>query len=254
VAVTERAFGAYALHDDPGLRLDAAPPTRAWMTGTSSGFANHCLPMLMANQAGWLVRNEVTAEVTWDGTEAYDGLTVRYDGDPPAYAATSHFGCGVVTWNLPWIFRTPPGYDLLVRGPANWPRDGAAPLEGLVETDWSPASFTMNWKLTRPGHTVTFAAGEPICMLVPQKRAELETFTPRLHARDDDPALRDDHDGWAAARGRFLRELGDPDSAASERGWQKDYFQGRRGDGSRAPEHRTRLRLARFPDATPERG
>ena len=82
-------------------------------------------------------------------------------------------------------------------------------------------------------------------MLVPQKRAELETFVPRLHARDDDPALRDDHDAWAAARGRFLRELDHPDAAP---GWQKDYFQGRRADGSRMPEHRTRLRLARFTD------
>jgi hypothetical protein len=74
--------------------------------------------MLMADQAGWLVCNEVKAEVTWDGDDARGGLTVRYDGDSPAYAAMSHFGCGVVTWNLPLLFRTPPGYDLLVRGPA----------------------------------------------------------------------------------------------------------------------------------------
>jgi hypothetical protein len=245
MAVTGRVFGAYALHDQPGLGLAVASPTRAWMSATPFGFANRCLPLLMANQAGWFVCNEVKAEVTWNGEDARSGITIEYEGDAPAYAANSHFGCGVVTWNLPWVFRTPPGYDLLVRGPANWPKDGAAPLEGLVETDWSPASFTMNWKLTRPGHTVTFAAGEPICMLVPQRRAELETFVPRLHARDDDPALRDEHDAWAAARGSFLNELDRPDAAP---GWQKDYFQGRRGDGSRMPEHRTRLHLARFTD------
>ncbi|HEY5985393.1 MAG TPA: DUF6065 family protein [Streptosporangiaceae bacterium] len=244
--MTERVFAAYTLHDDPGLRLEAAPPTRAWMADTPAGFANRCLPLLMANQAGWLVRNEATVEVRWNGGDARSSLSVQYDHDPPAYAALSHFGCGVVTWNLPWIFRTPSGYDLLVRGPANWPKDGATPLEGLVETDWPPASFTMNWKLTRPGHAVTFADGEPICMLVPQRRTELETFTPRLCTRDDDPALCNDHDTWAAARGAFLRELDDPDSAASARGWQKDYFQGRRGDGSRAPQHRTRLHLAQF--------
>jgi hypothetical protein len=248
VVVTDRIFAAYALHDDPGLRLVTAPSTRAWMNGTPNAYANRCLPLLIANQAGWLVRNEADVEVTWDGGATLAGIDIRYDGDPPAYAALSHFGCGIVTWNLPWIFRTPLGYDLLVRGPANWPRDGAAPLEGLVETDWSPASFTMNWKLTRPGHTVTFAADEPICMLVPQRRAELETFLPQLHTYDTDPALRDDHAAWAASRGRFLGDLGDPGSAASSQGWQRDYFQGRRRDGSRAPQHRTRLHLAQFPD------
>jgi hypothetical protein len=29
-----------------------------------------------------------------------------------------------------------------------------SPLDGIVETDWLEATFTMNWKLTRPNHTV----------------------------------------------------------------------------------------------------
>src|SRR3712207_8402233 len=36
--------------------------------------------------------------------------------------ARSHFGSGILTWNLPFLFRTPPGYNLHVRGPANWDR------------------------------------------------------------------------------------------------------------------------------------
>jgi hypothetical protein len=243
---TDRLFDAYELHDGAGLRLMTAPATREWMTNTPQRFANRCLPLLMANQAGWLVLSVREVQVTWNGDDDLQGVDIRYQGDVPLYPARSHFGCGIVTWNLPWVFRTPPGCDLLVRGPANWPKDGAAPLEGLVETDWSAASFTMNWKLTRPGLTVTFHAGDPLCMLVPQKGAELEAFTPRLYDAITDSGLRHEYETWAAARGEFLRDLTRPGSAAAEAGWQKDYFQGRRGDGSRHPTHRTRLHLREF--------
>ncbi|HMZ02762.1 MAG TPA: DUF6065 family protein, partial [Burkholderiaceae bacterium] len=58
---------------------------------------------------------------------------------------TSHFGSGILTFSLPYLFRTSPGYGMLVRGPTNCAKDGAAPLDGIVETDWAPYSFTMNW-------------------------------------------------------------------------------------------------------------
>ncbi len=81
--------------------------------------------------------------------------------------AVSHFGHGILTWRLPFLFRTPVDTDLLMRGPANSPKDGIAPLEGMIETDWSPATATMNWQITRPDHVVRFVADEPIAMIVP---------------------------------------------------------------------------------------
>ena len=65
----------------------------------------------------------------------------------------SHFGYGLLTFQLPYLFRTPPGYNLLVRGPANCPKDGAW-LDGLVGTDWSPARFFMTWQITRANEGV----------------------------------------------------------------------------------------------------
>ena len=53
----------------------------------------------------------------------------------------------------------------------------------MIETDWSVATFTMNWKLTRPHWPVTFEIGEPICMVVPQRRGELESFHPQSLCR-----------------------------------------------------------------------
>jgi len=47
--------------------------------------------------------------------------------------------------------RTPAGVNLWVKGPANMVKNGVQALEGMVETDWTAASLTMNWKLTRVG-------------------------------------------------------------------------------------------------------
>ncbi len=38
-----------------------------------------------------------------------------------------------------------------VGGPPNHIKDGIQPLTGLVETDWLPFPFTMNWMFTRKG-------------------------------------------------------------------------------------------------------
>ena len=147
--VPEPRLTAYRVSSLP-MRLEAACTTRSWMAATDQQFANRCLPLLMANQSGWFVLNCHPLRATWTGDDAIAGLCVEYlDGSPP-YPAISHFGYGVLTWTLPYLFRTSPGYNLLVRGPANWPKDGACPLEGVVETDWAVATFTMNWKLTRP--------------------------------------------------------------------------------------------------------
>jgi Family of unknown function (DUF6065) len=239
-------FVAYELHADTGFEPVPAPPTRAWMTATQARFANRCLPLLMANQSGWFVLNSTPVHLTWDGGAGLECLAVNYENRAPLYRAISHFGHGIVTWNLPFLFRTSPGYNLLVRGPANWIKDGVSPLEGLVETDWSPATFTVNWKLTRPGLTVTFDADEPLCMLVPQRRGELEEFTPRIKRLGAAPDIQSSYSAWLQDRARFLRHLTIPSSDAAREGWQRHYFRGRASDGSRFPDHQTKVQLERF--------
>ena len=86
--------------------------------------------------------------VTWNGGLGADALKVEFFEKPKVAHAASHFGSGILTVTVGYLFRTPPGYNLYIRGPANLPKDGIAPLEGIVETDWSEATFTMNvWLL-----------------------------------------------------------------------------------------------------------
>lgn len=135
---------AYALDDRAqDVTLLAGPSRRAWMDALPDRYANRCLPLLIANQAGWLLLNPQTVWLSWDGRAGLDAVTVEYEGDVPQTRALSHFGHGIVTFHVPFLFRTTPGWNLLVRGPANCPIDGLYPLEGVVETDWSTATFTL---------------------------------------------------------------------------------------------------------------
>jgi hypothetical protein len=160
------------------------------------------------------------------------------------------FGYGILTFIIPYLFTTPPGYNLLARGPANEPKDGIAPLEGVIETDWAVATFTMNWQFTRPDRTVAFESGEPVCMVVPQRRGELESFEPVITSLRDDPGLTNEHAQWAKSRRTFLaqRRLASLTRGGENDGphWQKHYFHGTTPSGLHAPIHQRRLSLLPF--------
>ena len=104
------------------------------------------------------------------------------------------------------MFRTSPGYNLLVRGPANWPKDGISPLEGVVETDWLGATFSVNWQMTRVNHEVIFERGEPIAMIVPQRRQEIESFYPAMVDIESAPEILHDYERWESQRITFIAE------------------------------------------------
>lgn len=245
-AGSEPELFAYPIGDGEPMPLVPASSTRAWMNATDQQFANRCLPLLMANQAGWFILNTHPFRVFWDGGERLASIRIVYLDDPPGYPATSTFGYGIVTFTVPYLFRTSPGYNLLVRGPANWPKDGTLALEGLVETDWAAATFTMNWKLTRPDCLVTFDRGEPICMVVPQRRGELEAFQPAIGDLRNEPELGHDHRRWAESRRRFIAVTKSGLRGPGQRLWQKHYFHGTSPAGPVAPEHQTRLKLRTF--------
>ena len=237
---------AYRVVPFPRMRLVRAPSARTWMQATDRSFANRCLPLLIANQAGWFLLSSHTVRATWTGGDDISSLRLDYLNGMPPYPAVSHFGHGILTWNIPYLFRTAQGYNLLVRGPSNLPKDGVCPLEGIVEADWSAATFTVNWKFTRPNHPVTFDVNEPICMLVPQRRGELEEFRPQIREIGTEPEIAGAYQAWHQSRTRFLSDLKILRSEAAKQGWQRDYFQGVSPSGLTATEHQTKLALYDF--------
>jgi hypothetical protein len=234
---------------DSAPQITPAPITRTWMSETRQSWPNRCLPMLIANQSGWELRNPCAFTATWMGRDDRLGVTIAPDKRAPGqFLPRSEFGGGILTWHLPLLFRTPPGYNLLVRGPANYPKDGVSPLEGVVETDWASSSFSMSWKLTRKLMPVRFEVDEPICMIVPQRRAELEEFAPELRRIESDEELRRKYEFFLESR----RDLGRVQAAANADAegrppWQGDYTRGRHADGEAgAEDHQTRRQLRSF--------
>src|SRR3546814_8613360 len=114
---------------------------------------------------------------------------------------------GIVTFSLGHLFRTSPGVNLWIKVPSNRPKDGASPLEGIIETDWSPYTFTMNWQLTRPGLAVRFEKGEPIASLIPVERGYLARFTPYLQPITENPGLHAEFSQWSRSRQDFNAAL-----------------------------------------------
>lgn len=244
------ALVAYPAGNGWPVDIRPAPRARDWLNLPPAHTGKHCLPLLLANQAGWELLNPRAFTVTWAGTGHREALTIEGDGKVYDGPAHSGFGAGILSFTVPFVFRTPPGWNMLVRGPANRPKDGGAPLEGLIETDWSVATFTMNWQLTRAGAAVRFETGEPFCMVVPQPRGFLADFRPELRDIASDPATKAATKEFVQSRredqrARFLAEHGFGESPP----FNGQYFRGRYPDGQSAPEHETKLDLAGFADS-----
>jgi hypothetical protein len=234
------------LHPGWAPHIRPAEATRDWMDQTSEHFAYRCLPLNIANAHGWEVLSPCDVTAIWrGGTDVKDVVIRTPPGTSANDAPVSIFGQGVLTFHIYGIFRTPPGWNLWVGGSPNAAKEGVTPLTGIIESDWSPYSFTMNWRFLRRNHPVTFKKGEPICFLFPVQRAALEQFRPRFAPMTDE--LMDQFKAWSASRDAFRLEMERNPPAAPADKWQKRYYRGiDMNDRQGVADHRAKLRLLPF--------
>lgn len=226
--------------------------------------AYRCLPLSIANGFGWEALCPVPIEIEWNGGPKSDDLTVRAlkpldGGRSISHFAKSNFSRGIVTFHLDYIFRTDPGWDLLATGPFNDPKDNAIPLTGVMESDWLPYPFTMNWQIMRPG-LVRFEEGEPFCSIFPVQKSVLVDCQPEIFSISDNEELVRQHEAFRTERESFMAKLNARDPATIKQAWQKHYFVGRHPDGERVDQHVNKLRLKEVidrrgnPNASPSEG
>jgi hypothetical protein len=188
--------------------------------------------------------------VYWNGGTGLKAVKIVPLDDPagtPPEFVMSHFGSGVFTFHTGYLFRTDPGVNLYVCGPVNRPKDGVIALTGIVETDWLPQPFTMNWLFTAPGGPVVFEKGEPFCHFFPIPRNLVEQVQPEIRDLTAEPDLLRRHIEWATSRATFNQQLHVAGSAAQEEKWEKHYARGRHPDGEPGTDdHRTKLKLREF--------
>ena len=229
-------------------RIRPAASRRGWMDATPESFAYRCLPLAIANCHGWELLSPCGFEAMWNGGAAVEDVTIRVDaGTMPEDAPVALFGQATLTFHVQGLFRTPPGWNLWVSGSPNSAKDGIAPLSAVIETDWSPYSFTMNWRFTRANHAVRFEKDEPIAFFFPVARNTVESAAPIFLPIDDDPEFKAQFEAWSQSRDAFHQRMRDsPPSAPSEK-WQKLYYRGVDPGGAvRVEDHQSKLRAAAF--------
>lgn len=202
-------------------------PQRAWMDAFLDRHAYRCLPMTMANSTGWEILCPVGFTAEWNGGSNQSDITLRPDHPYPDFddVAKSHFSHGVLTFHPGYMFRTPEGWSLWTSGAPNHVKDGIAPLAGLVETDWLPFPFTMNWLFTRPGR-IRFEKNEPFCFITLVQDKVLESVEIVQKSLERNPDLQGQYEAWRARREDFNTRLFRRDPETMKEAWQRYYFKG----------------------------
>lgn len=244
-------FIAYELWENPGFVLEPAPAKRQWMDDFPGRVPYRCLPIIMANQAGWLVRSPVAFSVTWNGKHDPAGIKIAFLDKMPVEREQrfhghikSSFGGGILTFAFPWIFRTPQGIGLWVRGPSSEFVPNARAIEGLVETDWAHSPFTMNWKIERRNDPVYFRAGDPLCMLTPFPLDLLEGLTAEIRKIAEEPELNQRFQQARDERNESIRQ-----AMSGDKRFELNYMRGEQLDGTGTwANHRTNFKLKGFED------
>lgn len=233
----------YSLYPAENLKIRDAPLKRQWMDETPEKYAYRCLPLNIANQYGWQLLNENRFTATWNGGNRNEDLQIKFDKeDAPFKLAISHFGNGILTFEIPYVIRTEKNYDLMASGPINHIKHGIQALNGIIETDWLEFTFTMNWKFTAPG-TVVFEEHEPFCQVFPIEKNLIQKFQPNLLNISQNKELQEENKKWSESRGDFIKKAAEIPYEQYSDTWQKNYFQGVNKSGVKAENHTTKIKL-----------
>lgn len=235
----------FALTPEPPA-VAPASPTRPWMDDFPARHAYRCLPLAIANGYGWELRSPYAFSIRYNGGSKAEDIVFKAEGEAPYlhHFVSSNFTHGIVTFHTGHIVRTEPGWHTVCTGPMNRPKDGISALSGVIETDWLPYPFTMNWQLTRPG-TVRFERGEPFCQIFPVAAGAVAEAEPELFDVGDDPDLEGQYKAWRDKREEFMVRFRNQDPETLKQAWQRFYFKGEFPDGSAAGvQHTNKLRVA----------
>lgn len=140
-----------------------------------------CLPLLIGNQYGFIIKSEFDFTFIWDGGESKDAVKFWFN-EPQEEVnkklprIDTHFGSGIITINPPFILRTPPGINLMTINPPNYVIPNITVMTGVVETDNVRRNFTFNLKIQMPGIPVNVTAGAPLAAFIPIPRYYADSF------------------------------------------------------------------------------
>jgi len=236
----------YAM-DEPAPDIVPGRPERDWMDKFTDRHPYRCLPLSIANTTGWEIQCPISFRAKWNGGPRAEDIRLEPLGNATQDQLTrfvmSHFTEGIITFHTGWMFRTPPGWSVMAMGAPNFVKDGIWPLQGIIETDWLPFPFTMNWRFTRPGEVI-FQKGDPFCFILPLQTGAVDATEPLGRRLYEEPELEKEYQAWARMRSTFLTQLHAHDPETIKQAWQRYYFRGETPDGLIVKSHVNKRRVA----------
>lgn len=196
-------------HNDNMYSIELPSKKRKWMDETYY-HAYKCLPLNAANGFGWEILNPIKFNATWNGDLDYGNDSISFNFYPEnieeenfvkSKKISSHFGNGIITFSsLNFILRTNKDINIFIKTPTNHFKSNAQALEAIIEADWLPYTFTINWKIIKPNETVFFEKNEPIANFFPIPRGYIESFDTQEIKLEENDELYIEHKKWAEQR------------------------------------------------------
>ena len=206
-------------------------------------FSDHaymCLPLLIGNQYGFVVRSQHTFAAFWDGGEGLDATKILFEEKEPHSMQTvqSHFGLGIITIQNSFVLRTPENVNLMTINPPNSFIDGLGHMTGVIETDNLRRDFTFNLKFTRPNYWVRVNKGDWIGCFIPIPRYFVDSFE-MINARDY--LTEEQIDEEITCSNDFGKERSGPDKTKPHESGRR-YFMGEDVYGNKFEDHQKRVK------------
>ncbi len=203
----------------------------------------HCLPLVVGNQYGFVIRSMVSWTAIWNGGPGPKDTFIKIDetkSTPDIQLVSSHFGSGIVTVQNRFSFRTPPGVNLMVLDPPNHFKFNVANLFAVVETDNLRRDFTFNLKIVEPKVRVRVKRGDIISAIIPIPRYFVDDFELAMAPEVFDPGVVRE-ENIQSIKFQLLRERADihkPNAVG------KRYWRGEDADHNAFDDHQKKLRPA----------
>jgi hypothetical protein len=207
-------------------------------------FSDHaymCLPLVIGNQYGFVVKSKHSFTAIWTGGEGIEATRVvvhNFDGDWKGQKIESHFGLGIITIQNSFTLRTPAGVNLMTINPPNHFIHGLGHMTAVIETDNLRRDFTFNLKMTKAGSRVDIKKGDWIGCFIPIPRYFVDSFD-MVDAKDY--LTREQIVAEHKCGDEFTNQRTGSDTKMP-RGAGRRYFNGEDAFGNKFPDHQKRMK------------
>ena len=207
-----------------------------------SWFSDHaymCLPLVIGNQYGIVVKSQHSFDAFWDGGQGKDAtrINMREETAGAGQSISSHFGLGIITVQNSFILRTPENVNLMTINPPNSFIDGLGHMTGVIECDNLRRDFTFNLKITRSNYWVTVNKGDWIGCIIPTPRYFIDSFD-LINAKDY--LSKEEIESEQQCSSDFGKERVGSDTTKPHQAGRR-YFDGEDVYGNKFPDHQKRM-------------